>query len=96
MASNEIPAEMTRLAQLCLAGDFAGARAMQRKWMPLLEVNFIETNPTPVKAAMAEMGLLEPAFRLPLVPPRVENLAKIRAVLESLALIERAQVANRN
>jgi 4-hydroxy-tetrahydrodipicolinate synthase len=96
VASNEIPAEMTRLAQLCLAGDFAGARAMQRKWMPLLEVNFIETNPTPVKAAMAEMGLLEPAFRLPLVPPRVENLAKIRAVLESLALIERAQVANRN
>jgi len=96
VASNEIPAEMTRLAQLCLAGDFAGARAMQRKWTPLLDVNFIETNPTPVKAAMAEMGLLEPAFRLPLVPPRVENLAKIRAVLESLALIEKAQVANRN
>jgi 4-hydroxy-tetrahydrodipicolinate synthase len=96
VASNEIPAEMTRLAQLCVAGDFAEARAMQRKWTPLLEVNFVETNPTPVKAAMAEMGLLEPAFRLPLVPPRVENLAKIRAVLESLALIERAQVANRN
>jgi 4-hydroxy-tetrahydrodipicolinate synthase len=96
VASNEIPAEMTRFAQLCLAGDFAGARAMQRKWTPLLDVNFIETNPIPVKAAMAEMGLLEPSFRLPLVPPRVENHAKIRAVLESLALLERAQVANRN
>jgi 4-hydroxy-tetrahydrodipicolinate synthase len=96
VASNEIPAEMTRLAQLCLAGNFAEARAMQRKWLPLLEVNFIETNPTPVKAAMAEMGLLEPVFRLPLVPPRTENLAKIRAVLESLALIERAHVANRS
>jgi 4-hydroxy-tetrahydrodipicolinate synthase len=95
VASNEIPAEMTQLAQLCLAGDFAGARAMQRKWQPLLDVNFIETNPTPVKAAMAEMGLLEPVFRLPLVPPRVENLAKIRTVLESLAIIERAHVANR-
>jgi 4-hydroxy-tetrahydrodipicolinate synthase len=96
VASNEIPAEMTRLAQLCLAGNFAEARTTQRKWLPLLEVNFIETNPTPVKAAMAEMGLLEPVFRLPLVPPRTENLAKIRAVLESLALIERVHVANRS
>jgi 4-hydroxy-tetrahydrodipicolinate synthase len=96
VASNEIPAEMTRLAQLCLAGNFAEARLMQRKWLPLLEVNFIETNPGPVKAAMAEMGLLEPVFRLPLVPPRPENLAKIRAVLESLALLERAHVANRS
>jgi 4-hydroxy-tetrahydrodipicolinate synthase len=96
VASNEIPAEMTRLAQLCLVGNFAEARAMQRKWLPLLEVNFIETNPTPVKAAMAEMGLLEPVFRLPLVPPRTENLAKIRAVLESLAILERVHVANRS
>ena len=96
VASNEIPVEMARLAKLCLDGNFAEARAMQRKWMPLLEVNFIETNPTPVKAAMAEMGLLEPVFRLPLVPPRTENLAKIRAVLESLALLERAHVGNRS
>ena len=96
MASNVIPAEMVQLAQLCLAGNFAEARAMQRKWLPLLEMNFIETNPTPVKAAMAEMGLLEPVFRLPLVPPRTENLAKIRTVLESLALLERVHVANRS
>ena len=96
VASNEIPAEMTRLAKLCLEGNFAEARGMQRKWLPLLEVNFIETNPVPVKAAMAEMGLLEPAFRLPLVPPRPENLAKIHTVLESLALLERVHVANRS
>jgi 4-hydroxy-tetrahydrodipicolinate synthase len=96
VASNEIPAEMTTFAKLCLSGDFATARAMHRKYMPLMEVNFIETNPTPVKAAMAEMGLLEPVWRLPLVPPRVENLGKIRAVLESLALLERAHVANRS
>ena len=96
VASNEIPAEMTQLARLCLAGKFEEARIMQRKWLPLMEVNFIETNPTPVKAAMAEMGLLEPVFRLPLVPPRTENLAKIRAVLESLALLERVHVANRS
>ena len=95
VASNEIPAEMAILAKHCLDGNFAQARAMQRKLLPLLEVNFIETNPVPVKAAMAEMGLLEPFFRLPLVPPRTENLAKIRSVLESLALVERVHVANR-
>jgi 4-hydroxy-tetrahydrodipicolinate synthase len=95
VASNIIPAEMTELARLCVSGDFAGARAMQRKWLPLMEVNFVETNPTPVKAGMAEMGLLQPVYRLPLVPPRVENLAKIRAVLESFALLERVHVANR-
>jgi 4-hydroxy-tetrahydrodipicolinate synthase len=95
VASNEIPAEMTRLVRLCLTGEFATARALQRKLLPLIEVNFIETNPSPVKAAMAEMGLLEAVWRLPLVPPRPENLAKIRAVLESLALLEKAHVANR-
>ena len=95
VVSNEIPAEMTRLAQLCVAGDFAGARVLQRKYQPLMEINFVETSPGPVKAAMAEMGLLEPVWRLPLVAPKPENLAKIRAVLESLALLERVHVANR-
>ena len=59
---------------------------MQRKYLPLMEVNFIESNPIPVKAAMAAMGLLEPVWRLPLVPPQAENLAKIESVLESLDL----------
>ena len=95
VTSNEIPAEMTRLVQLCLDGEFKTARALLCKLLPLIEVNFIETNPTPVKAGMAEMGLLEPVWRLPLVPPRTENQAKIRTVLESLALLERAHVANR-
>jgi 4-hydroxy-tetrahydrodipicolinate synthase len=95
VTSNEIPTEMTRLVQLCLEGEFKTARALLRKLLPLIEVNFIETNPTPVKAGMAEMGLLEPVWRLPLVPPRTENQAKIRTVLESLALLERAHVANR-
>jgi 4-hydroxy-tetrahydrodipicolinate synthase len=95
VTSNEIPTEMTRLVQLCLDGEFKTARALLRKLLPLIDVNFIETNPTPVKAGMAEMGLLEPVWRLPLVPPRTENVAKIRSVLESLALLERVHVANR-
>ncbi len=95
VTSNEIPAEMTMLVKLCLDGEFATARALQKKLTPLIEVNFIETNPTPAKAAMAAMGLLEPVCRLPLVPVRPENVAKIRAVLESLSLLERVHVANR-
>jgi 4-hydroxy-tetrahydrodipicolinate synthase len=85
--SNEVPAEMTKLTQLALAGDFAGARALQRQWLPLMEVNFIESNPIPVKAAMAMMGLLEPVWRLPMTPPSPQNQAKIEAVLKVLGLL---------
>jgi len=87
VASNEIPAEMTRLVQLAAAGDFAGARALQRAWLPLMEVNFIESNPIPVKAAMAMMGLLEPVYRLPMVPPLPQNQTRIEAVLKSVGLL---------
>jgi 4-hydroxy-tetrahydrodipicolinate synthase len=85
--SNEIPGEMTRLTRLALQGDFAGARAAQRKWFDLMQVNFVETNPGPVKAAMGMMGLLEPVFRLPLVAPGEANRAKIEAVLASSGLL---------
>jgi 4-hydroxy-tetrahydrodipicolinate synthase len=87
VASNEIPAEMTRLAKLANANDFAAAREVHNRWFPLTDVNFVETNPIPVKSALALMGLVEPVFRLPLVPPKPENLAKIRGVLESSGLM---------
>jgi 4-hydroxy-tetrahydrodipicolinate synthase len=93
VSSNEIPAEMTQLVARGLANDFPGAREIQRSYFRLLEANFIETNPGPVKAAMALMGLLEPVFRLPLVAPKPENLAKIRAALESVGLIQQVYVA---
>jgi 4-hydroxy-tetrahydrodipicolinate synthase len=87
VVSNEIPGEMTALAQYALANDFACARKMQRKYLPLMDVNFVESNPIPVKAALALMGLLEPVWRLPLCPPAQANLAKIEKVLESLGLL---------
>ncbi len=87
VASNEIPAEMTQLVRLALAGDFAGARALQRTWLPLMEVNFVESNPIPVKAAMAMMGLIEPVYRLPMVPPLPQSQARIEAVLKSVGLL---------
>src|SRR5215472_1009397 len=57
VVSNEVPAEMAELTRLALSGDFAGAREMHRRYHPLMEVNFVESNPIPVKAALAEMGL---------------------------------------
>jgi len=91
VVSNEIPAEMTRLAQLARSGEFARARELQREWLPLMEVNFVESNPIPVKAALAMMGLLEPVWRLPMTPPSQQNAAKIEAVLESCGLLAHAR-----
>ena len=88
VVSNEVPAEMARLTRLALSGDFAAAREIHRRVHPLMEVNFVESNPLPVKAAMAQMGLLEAVWRLPLVAPKVESETRIRAVLESLELLE--------
>ena len=96
VASNEIPAEMTRLVQSALSGDFAEARRLHFQYLSLMDINFVESNPIPVKAALAEMGLLQPVWRLPLVSPKPENLARIRAVLESLNLLERVHAARSN
>jgi 4-hydroxy-tetrahydrodipicolinate synthase len=96
VASNEIPAQMTELICLALKNDFSAARRLHRRYLPLMEINFVESNPIPVKAAMAEMKLLSPVWRLPLVPPKAENLARIRAVLESLKLSERMHAAIAN
>jgi 4-hydroxy-tetrahydrodipicolinate synthase len=97
VASNLIPAEMTELVRSALQNDWNRARQLQRRYLPLMEVNFIESNPIPVKAALALMGLIAPVWRLPLVPPQPANLEKIRSVLNSLQLIaEGAQVASRH
>ena len=96
VASNEIPAEMTELVRACRENNFERARRLQRRYLPLMEVNFIESSPIPVKAAMAAMGLLEPVWRLPLCAPRPENEEKIRGVLECLGLVGERQVARAN
>jgi 4-hydroxy-tetrahydrodipicolinate synthase len=96
VVSNEIPAEMAQLARLANQGDFAGARAIHRRFHSLMEVNFVESNPGPVKSAMAEMGLLEPVWRLPLVAPKAENQARVHSVLTSLGLVERLHAAVAN
>jgi 4-hydroxy-tetrahydrodipicolinate synthase len=87
VAGNEIPAEMARHVELVEANDWGAARALHTSILPLMTVNFVESNPIPVKAAMSRMGLLQEHFRLPMVPPRDESRRRIDAVLAELNLM---------
>jgi 4-hydroxy-tetrahydrodipicolinate synthase len=87
VAANEVPFAMARMVSLCLQGDFPGACEMHRRLHPLMEVNFVESNPGPVKAALSMMGHLDLVFRLPVVGPQRESLAQIEKVLLDLGLI---------
>ncbi len=90
VASNEIPDLMSRMTDLALEGKWAEARALHYRLLPLMEINFIESSPGPVKAAMAMMGLLEENFRLPLVPIQENSRTRIREVIAELGLLESA------
>src|SRR6202140_2973486 len=96
VVSNEIPRDMARLTRLARDGDFPAARQIHRRVHPLMEINFVESNPIPVKAAMAQMGLLEAVWRLPLVPPKAEKKEGICRVLASLGLGEKVHAAVTN
>jgi 4-hydroxy-tetrahydrodipicolinate synthase len=90
VASNEIPAEMVAMVSAAARGDFAGARDVHRRVLPLMQVNFVEANPVPVKAAMAAMGLIDETYRLPMCAPRAESREKILSVLRDLQLLKPA------
>ena len=89
VVSNEIPGEMTKLAHLLLEGKLEAARQLHFSLLPLMQMNFVETNPIPVKAALAMMGLIEQVYRLPMVPMRAENRAKLEKVLAAQGLLQR-------
>jgi 4-hydroxy-tetrahydrodipicolinate synthase len=84
VAGNEVPGELSRMVERAEQSDFAGARQIHNQLLPLMLVNFIESNPIPVKSAMAALGLLEEVYRLPMVPPREASRARIRQVLGEL------------
>lgn len=86
VASNEVPDLMVGLTNAALTGDWAGARTLHYRLLPLMEANFIESNPGPVKAALAALGLLDEHFRLPLVPVQEATRARVRAILVDLGL----------
>ena len=79
---------MSQMTERALEGNWTEARALHYRLLPLMEINFIESSPGPVKAAMAMMGLLEENFRLPLVPIQEQSRARIRAAITELGLLE--------
>jgi len=93
VASNEVPDLMSRMTELALTGQWDEARELHYRLLPLMEINFIESSPGPVKAAMAMMGLLEENFRLPLVPITDKSRTKLREVLSELGLLTSAQAS---
>ena len=91
VASNLVADRLSRMVELAEKNDFAAARAIHNELLPFMTVNFVESNPIPIKAAMAMMGLLDERYRLPMVPPRAASKEKIAAVLQALG--ERPVVA---
>ena len=92
VVSNEAPGAMTRLARLLLEGGYDDARKLNAQLLPLMQVNFIETNPIPAKAALSMMGMIEEVYRLPLVPMKPENRAKLEKVLAAQGLLQPQKV----
>ena len=90
--SNEIPRQMTHLTRLLLDGKYDEARKLNTNLLPLMQVNFIETNPIPVKAALAMMGKIKEVYRLPMCPMKPENRARLEKVLAEQGLLQTQKV----
>ena len=88
VASNEAPGLMSRMVASALAGKWGEARELHFRLLPLMEVNFIESSPGPVKAALAMMGMIEESYRLPLVPIQEQSRTRLRQVLIELGLLK--------
>jgi len=87
VCSNEIPKEMSELTNAALKGDWATARKIQRKYLPLMQANFIESNPMPVKAVLAMMGRIEEVYRLPMLPVKAETRSKLQKIASDVGLL---------
>ena len=87
VVANETPKDFSDMVRCCLKGQWTKALALHNKLLPLMNINFIEANPIPVKAAVAMMGMIEEIYRLPLVPIGEKNREKLKSVLENLDLI---------
>jgi 4-hydroxy-tetrahydrodipicolinate synthase len=90
--SNEVPRQVTNLTHLLLEGKYDEARKLNAKLLPLMQANFIETNPIPVKAALAMMGKIKEVYRLPMCAMKPENRAKLEKVLAEQGLLQTQKV----
>ncbi len=93
VASNEIPRKMAEMTRAALSNDWKKARAMLRRYLPLLQANFLESNPMPVKAVLAIMGMIGEHYRLPMVPVKPETRARLERIVAELDLVKTAVVA---
>ena len=89
VASNEIPREMSEMTRAALNNDWDTARRIQRKYLPLMQANFMESNPLPVKAVLAMMGKIEEVYRLPLLPMRRDTRSRLQKIATEAGLITR-------
>jgi 4-hydroxy-tetrahydrodipicolinate synthase len=87
VASNEIPHEMAAMTRAALDNDWTTARTLHRKYLPLMQANFIESSPLPVKAVLAMMGVIEEVYRLPLLPMRRDTRSKLQKVATEAGLV---------
>ena len=87
VASNEIPREMADLCRAALANDWKKAREVQRKYLTLMQANFMESNPMPVKAVLAMMGKIEENYRLPMVRMKADTRKKLEEVARAAGLV---------
>lgn len=87
VVSNEVPKEYSNLMRLCLKGKWTKALQLQYRLLPLMNINFVESSPIPVKTALAMMGMIEEAFRLPMVPITEPSRVKLKRALEDLKLL---------
>jgi 4-hydroxy-tetrahydrodipicolinate synthase len=94
VASNEIPRKMSEMTRAALGNDWKKARAIHRRFLPLMQANFIESNPIPVKAVLAMMGKIEENYRLPLTRMKPENRARLEKIVQHLDLQKMASVAS--
>jgi 4-hydroxy-tetrahydrodipicolinate synthase len=90
VASNEIPREMAEMTRAALNNDWETARRIHRKYLALMQANFIESNPLPVKAVLAMMGKIEEVYRLPLLPMRRDMRSKLQRIASDAGLIPKA------
>jgi 4-hydroxy-tetrahydrodipicolinate synthase len=96
VASNEIPREMAEMTRAALNNDWNSARQICRKYLPLMQANFIESSPMPVKAVLAMMGRIEETYRLPMVQVRRDTRSKLQKIAAEVGLIAKAEVAAAN
>jgi 4-hydroxy-tetrahydrodipicolinate synthase len=96
IASNEMPSEMSQMVEAAERGDLAAARAIHEGILPLMQINFVESSPGPVKVAMAAMGLVDEIYRLPVVSPKTTSQEQGLAVLKDLNILAKPVFAQVN